>query len=70
MVTTSGSGLDPDISVAGAKVQVNRIAKTRNVSADKVTALIEQTKQKPLLGILGTEKINVLALNIALDELK
>lgn len=70
LVTASGSGLDPDISVAGAKVQVDRIAKTRNVSADKVVALIEKTKQKPLLGILGTEKINVLALNIALDELK
>lgn len=70
LVTASGSGLDPDISIAGAKVQVDRIAKTRNVSADKVVALIEKTKQKPLLGILGTEKINVLALNIALDELK
>lgn len=70
LVTASGSGLDPDISIAGAKVQVDRIAKTRNVSADKVVALIEKTKQKPFLGILGTEKINVLALNIALDELK
>lgn len=69
LVTASGSGLDPDISVAGAKVQVDRIAKTRHVSADKVVALIEKTKQKPLLGILGPEKINVLALNIALDEL-
>lgn len=70
LVTASGSGLDPDISVAGAKVQVDRIAKTRNVSPDKVVALIEKTKQEPLLGVLGTEKINVLALNIALDELK
>lgn len=70
LVTASGSGLDPDISVAGAKVQVDRIAKTRNVSADKIVALIEKTKQEPLLGVLGTEKINVLALNIALDELK
>lgn len=70
LVTASGSGLDPDISVAGAKVQVDRIAKTRNVSADKVATLIEKTKQEPLLGILGTEKVNVLALNIALDELK
>ena len=68
LVTASGSGIDPNISVEGAKVQVDRIAKTRNIEKEKVLAVIEKTKQEPLLGCLGTEKINVLALNIALDE--
>jgi potassium-transporting ATPase KdpC subunit len=70
LVTASGSGLDPDISVQGANVQADRIAKTRNFTKEKVLTLIQKTKQEPLLGLLGTEKINVLALNIALDELR
>ena len=70
MVTASGSGLDPNISVQGAKVQANRIAKARNISDDKVLNLIKEKTVAPLLGCLGTEKINVLQLNIALDELK
>lgn len=70
LVTASGSGLDPDISPAGAYVQVARIAKTRNISADKIKALVDQQIQKPLAGLFGTEKVNVLQLNIALDQLK
>ena len=70
LVTSSGSGLDPDLSPQGAYVQVPRIAKTRNISAEKIKELIEQQIQKPLLGLLGTEKVNVLELNIALDKLK
>ncbi len=70
IVTYSGSGLDPDISVAAAKIQINRIAKTRNVSEEKINALVETQIQKPLLGLFGTEKINVLQLNIELDKLK
>jgi K+-transporting ATPase ATPase C chain len=70
LVTASGSGLDPDISTQGAMVQVARIAKIRNISADAVTALIKKQTQKPLLGILGPEKINVLKLNIELDNIK
>ncbi len=70
LVTASGSGLDPDISVEGAMVQSARIAKTRNLSEEKIKALVTQQIQKPLLGLLGTVKINVLQLNIELDKLK
>lgn len=70
LVTASGSGLDPDISVAAAKVQVKRIAKTRGVSAEALLKLIERNTEKSLLGMAGPEKINVLKLNIALDNLK
>ena len=70
LVTASGSGLDPDISVAAAQVQVKRIAKLRNVSSQAVMTLIDQQIQKPFLGISGPQKINVLKLNLALDKLK
>ena len=70
LVTSSGSGLDPDLSLQGAYVQVPRIAKTRNISEEKINALVDQQIQKPLLGLLGPEKVNVLELNIALDKLK
>lgn len=67
MVTASGSGLDPDISPASAKIQVKRIAEIRKISEDKILALIESHTQKPLF---GPETINVLALNVGLDALK
>jgi K+-transporting ATPase ATPase C chain len=70
LVTYSGSGLDPDISAQGAYVQVARIAKTRNIAEEKIKELIAQQIQKPLLGLFGPEKINVLKLNIELDKLK
>jgi K+-transporting ATPase ATPase C chain len=70
LVTASGSGLDPDLSSQGAFVQVARIAKTRNLSEEKINALVAQQIQKPLLGLFGPEKVNVLELNIALDQLK
>lgn len=70
MVTASGSGLDPDFSVQAAKVQVKRIAKIRNIDQSKLLNLIDQQTEKPLLDLLGPEKINVLKLNIALDNLK
>lgn len=70
LVTASGSGLDPNISVQAAKVQVKRIAKTRNISEQKLVHLITENTEKPLLGIFGPEKVNVLKLNIALDKLK
>ncbi|MFC4230977.1 K(+)-transporting ATPase subunit C [Parasediminibacterium paludis] len=70
LVTASGSGLDPDISVKGALVQVDRIAKERKVAPEKIKALVEKSIEKPLAGLFGTEKINVLALNIELDKLK
>lgn len=70
MVTASGSGLDPDISVAGAKIQVKRVAKARNLSEQQLLKLVDETTEAPLLNALGTEKINVLKLNLALDQLK
>ena len=70
LVTASGSGLDPDLSAEGAKVQVKRIAALRKLDENKINALIEQNVQAPLLGMFGTSKVNVLKLNIALDELK
>ena len=70
LVTASGSGLDPNISVQGAKVQAIRIAKTRNIPQEKILSLIERSTVKPLLDALGPEKINVLALNIELDKIK
>jgi K+-transporting ATPase ATPase C chain len=69
LVTSSGSGLDPDISVAGALVQVPRIAGARKLASARLKELIEKDKQKPLLGIFGPEKINVLQLNLDLDAL-
>lgn len=69
LVTASGSGIDPNISVQGAKVQVKRIAKVRNISENTINQLIEQQTEKPLLGLFGTEKINVLKLNLALENI-
>lgn len=70
LVTASGSGLDPDLSVKGALVQVARIAKVRNIPLEKINNLVAQQTQKPLMGLFGTEKINILQLNIELDKLK
>ncbi|QES88367.1 K(+)-transporting ATPase subunit C [Rhizosphaericola mali] len=70
IVTASGSGLDPDISIQGATIQVARISKVRNLPEEKVMNLIHENIEKPFLGLFGTEKINVLKLNIALDNLK
>jgi potassium-transporting ATPase KdpC subunit len=69
LVTASGSGLDPNISVQAAMVQVKRIAKIRNIEEAKIYQLAEQQIEKPLLGLFGTEKINVLKLNLALDKI-
>jgi K+-transporting ATPase ATPase C chain len=68
MVTASGSGLDPNISPQGALIQVKRVAKIRNLSEEKVKALVESKISKPTLA--GTSTVNVLELNVALDELK
>jgi K+-transporting ATPase ATPase C chain len=70
MVTASGSGLDPDISPASAYMQVKRIATVRGLQEDKVKTLVEAHVDKPLLGMLGPSRVNVLKLNVALDELK
>lgn len=70
MVTASGSGLDPHISVLSAKLQMKRIAKVRGLKVSQLDKLIEENTEKPLLGLFGTEKINVLQLNLALNKLK
>jgi K+-transporting ATPase ATPase C chain len=70
LVTASGSGLDPDISPAGALVQVKRIAAVRHMQESEVTRLVEQHIEKPFLGLFGPEKVNVLKLNVALEQAK
>ncbi|MFD2519899.1 K(+)-transporting ATPase subunit C [Emticicia soli] len=70
IVTASGSGLDPHISVQAAKVQVKRIAKIRGIAEANLQQLIISNTEQPLLGLFGTERVNVLKLNIALDNLK
>lgn len=68
MVTASGSGLDPDISVAGAMVQVMRIAHTRQLDTARVAALVRRHIEQPAWG-MGPQKINTLKLNLELDNL-
>lgn len=70
LVTASGSGLDPDISVQAAMVQVPRIAKVRGLEASLVTKVVEMDTEEPLAGVFGPKKVNVLKLNIDLDKLK
>jgi K+-transporting ATPase ATPase C chain len=70
LVTASGSGLDPDLSPAGAKIQAERIAKIRGLSNQRLLALIDAHTEGPWLGLFGPVKVNVLKLNVALDELK
>jgi K+-transporting ATPase ATPase C chain len=69
LVTASGSGLDPDISPAGALYQVGRIARVRGVDAARVRAIVLERIASPALGIFGDPHVNVLALNTALDAL-
>ncbi|GEC72366.1 K+-transporting ATPase ATPase C chain [Flavobacterium flevense] len=69
LVTASGSGLDPNISIIGAKVQIERIANSRNLSEEKIAEVIKNNTERPLFGMFGPAKVNVLRLNIALDKL-
>ncbi len=69
LVTASGSGLDPDISVAAAEYQVPRVARTRGLSVDAVRELVRRSTAGRQFGVLGVPRVNVLRLNLALDQL-
>jgi K+-transporting ATPase ATPase C chain len=70
LVTSSGSGLDPNISIQAANIQVPRISKIRNRNEKELYNLISKTKEGSLFRVFGPEKINVLKLNIAMNSLK
>jgi len=69
-VTTSASGLDPDVSPETARAQVAQVAKARGLDESKVRELVEASIERPLLGLIGVPRVNVLRLNLALDQLK
>ncbi len=70
LVTASGSGLDPDLSPAAAKIQIARIAKVRSLPAERLTQLVDANTYGPLLGLFGPSSVNVLKLTVALDQLR
>lgn len=69
LLTASASGLDPHISVAGAEVQIARIARLRGLEVARLRELVEASTEGPLLGFLGPRRVHVLKLNLALDGL-
>lgn len=70
MITASGSGLDPDISEQAAAMQIRRVSEFRKIDEKTVADLVARNTTRPLLGLFGPAKVNVLELNVALDNLK
>ncbi|KFA32023.1 potassium-transporting ATPase subunit C, partial [Xanthomonas vasicola pv. musacearum NCPPB 4384] len=68
LLTQSGSGLDPHLSPAGAQVQIRRVATARGLPEQRVAALVQAATEAPQFGLLGQPRVNVLALNLALDK--
>ncbi|TXG81647.1 MAG: potassium-transporting ATPase subunit C, partial [Thermomicrobiales bacterium] len=68
LVTSSGSGLDPDISPASAQLQVARVAQQRGITVEQVQTIVDEYTSGRTLGILGEPRVNVLKVNLALDE--
>jgi potassium-transporting ATPase KdpC subunit len=69
LVTASGSGLDPEISIAAAQYQAARVARARNLAVERVEALINAHQEGRLFGFIGERRVNVLTLNLALDRM-
>ena len=70
LVTTSASGLDPDISPAAARYQAARVARARGLPVDRVLTLVDHGTERPLWGVLGEARVNVLRLNLALEAIR
>jgi K+-transporting ATPase ATPase C chain len=70
LVTQSGAGMDPELSPAAAQLQIARVARSRGLPAERVSALVRAHTQGPQWGVFGQPRVNVMTLNLALDDLK